>query len=247
MRKVLLIACTMLISLALCAQEIEHVDMSVMYKWGLVNTEIAQASLVLEKADAQKRHALMTVKTAPFFDVFYKMRENFQSWFMACDYRPVEFIRDTYQNGYTATNHYLYDWEAGVIRSEVAYNGQNLQQLDIPLQGMSFDLVTLTYYLRSIDWASMENGKVSVIPFAIDDTVFQVKVTYRGQERISVRKKGKFNALRFSCTVVAGALFEGDQEVQVWFSEDEKHIPLAIMVPLKMGTMWAWLRNYTHE
>ena len=244
MKKLLLIGCTLLLSLTLCAQEVENITMGIMYKWGIVNTEVAQASLTLEKAGADKFHGRMAVKSAPFFDVFYKMRENFQSWFMAEDFRPMEFIRDTYEGGYTATNHYIYDWKAGVIHSEVCYNKKEPEKLEIPLQGMSYDLVTLVYYLRSIDWVQTPVDEPRIVPFAIDDTIFQVKVTYRGQERITVRRKGKYDALRFSCTVVAGALFPGDQELQVWFSDDDHHIPLAIMVPLKMGTMWAWLKTW---
>jgi hypothetical protein len=68
-------------------------------------------------------------------------------------------------------------------------------------------------------------------------------VTYWGQEEFKVRRLGKYKALRFSCTVVAGALFAGDQELQVWFSDDNRHLPLAVMVPLKVGTMWGWLKK----
>ena len=73
---------------------------------------------------------------------------------------------------------------------------------------------------------------------------YEVKVTYLGPEVFKVRKQGKFRALRFSCTVVAGALFEGDKELQAWFSDDANHLPLAVMVPLRMGTVWAWLKGW---
>ena len=152
--------------------------------------------------------------------------------------------RNTYENGYRALNHYTYDWEEGFIRAQVAINGEAENHYDIPVQGLSNDIVSLIYYLRSVDWKEIKAGKDVVVPFAIDDTVFQVKVTYVGPERIRVRKVGGCDALRFSCTVVAGALFAGDQELQVWFSDDDNHLPLAVMAPLKLGTMWAWLRSW---
>jgi len=250
----------MLVSLALSAQGIplckeepfqagEHVYMGIMYKWGAVNTEVAQARLILEgvpygQDSVQVYHSECLVKTAPFFDVFYRMREHFQSWFVPQEHRPLEAIRDTYQNSYTAANHYIYDWEAGIIRADVAFNGQPPAWKDIPVQGMSYDIVTLIYHLRSLDWRQAGMGQSVEVPFAIDDEVYKIHVTYWGQEEFRVRKKGKFRALRFSCSLVAGAIFEGNQEMLVWFSDDDNHLPLAVMVPLKMGTMWAWLKGW---
>ena len=225
----------------------EVLNFGVSYKWGAVNTEVAQAKLVLEETTLGRErvlHSDVTARTAPFFDVFFKMRENFQTWFTLDDHRPLAAVRDTYENGYTATNNYKYDWEAGFIRADVAFNGEPSKHYDMPLQGKSNDIVSLIYALRSVDWNTCKIGEPIVVPFAIDDAIFQVKVTYQGQEDLKVRRIGKCRALRFSCSVVAGALFAGDQELQVWFSDDGNHLPLAVMAPLKVGNMWAWLKSW---
>lgn len=257
MRKLILSALPLLLSLALGAQGLpacgeapfqagERINMGIMFKWGAVNTEVAQASLKLEavpyKADTVY-HATCAVKSASFFDVFYKMRENFQTWFTIGEIRPLEASRNTLQNSYTATNHYIYDWPAKVIRADVCFDGGDLQQKNLKMKGMSYDIVSLIYHLRNVDWKSAQEGKTYTVPFAIDDAVSELCVTYYGPEVLKVRKLGKKKAIRFSCTVVAGALFEGDQEMQVWFSADDSRIPLAVMVPLKMGTMWGWLKS----
>ncbi len=259
MRKLLLSAYILLVSLALSAQGIplcketpfrsgEHIEMGIMYKWGAVNTEVGRARLDLETVPYGEdstlvNHATCVIRSAPFFDVFFKMRENFQTWFTVGSHRPLEAIRDTFENGYTAANHYIYDWPRQVIRADVAYRGAPSEHKEIAMKGMSYDIVSLIYYLRTLDWRRAEVGKPVIVPFAIDDSVFEVKVTYWGQEEFKVRRLGKYKALRFSCTVVAGALFAGDQELQVWFSDDERHLPLGVMVPLKMGTMWGWLKK----
>lgn len=248
----------MLLSLTLWAQGLplcqeapfkagENIRMGVVFKWGAVNTEVALATLSLESVSYKSDtlyHAVCAARTASFFDTFYKIRENFQSWFARDSFNPVEAVRDTYESGYTAKNHFFYDWEAGIIRAEVSYNGNPPQQKQIPMTGASYDIVSLIYSLRNVDWERVPRLKEFNVPFAIDDQVYPLTVTYYGPEVLKVRKLGKKNALRFSCTVVAGVLFEGDQQLQVWFSDDEHHIPLAVMVPLKMGTLWAWLKDW---
>ena len=38
-----------------------------------------------------------------------------------------------------------------------------------------------------------------------------------------------------------GVLFEGDKEVQLWMEDGGSRRILAIMAPLRVGSMWGWL------
>ena len=254
MRKIFVTVSTLLLSLALYAQGIpvckeapyqdgEKLELVLMFKWGLVNTEVGLVSASLVQAD-DVYHASLQLKTAPFFDAFYKMREHFQSVFTVDGQRPLEATRDTYQNGYTAKNRFRFDWNAGVIHARTAYNGKEPETKDVPLKGLPYDVVTLIYHFRNLEWNSCKPGEPHFVSCIVDDETIDLRVTYQGHDRIKVRKLGRFDANRFSCTVVAGHLFEGDQEVQVWVSDDDNRLPLAIMLPLKMGTMWVWLKGW---
>lgn len=259
MRKVLLSLGMILVSLALSAQGIplckekpfadgEVVEMSLMYRWGLVNSEVGTVRLSLEVVpygpdSTLVYHASCVGNSARFFDVFFKIRENFQTWFTMDENRPLEAIRDTYEGGYTAKNHYIYDWPNQVIRADVALDGKPSEHKEIPVKGLSYDIVSLVYHIRSVDWKQMEMGQSVQMPFAIDNDVYDIKLTYGGQEIRNVRRLGNFPSLLVSCTVVAGEMFSGDQELQVWLSDNDRHLPLAVMVPLKVGTVWAYLKN----
>lgn len=225
----------------------ESLTFSLMYKWGAVNTEVATASLDLTETtlDAEPVfHTRFGVKSAPFFDIFFKMREDFQGWFSSSTLEPRKFVRDTYEGGYTATNLYLYDWKSGVIHADIQFNGQPRQVMNIPLHGCVQDLPSLVYNLRTLDMEHFQKGEKKPLKFAIDDTVFDIRITYKGKETLKVRKMGKMLTHHFSCSVVSGAMFEGDTELQVWFSADDNQIPVAVMAPLRWGAVWAWLRTY---
>ena len=253
MRKFVLIACMALFSLALGAQGIpvckevpfqdgEKIEMVLMYKWGLVNTEVGSVYTTLEQ-DADVFRASCLLRTAPFFDAFYKMRENFQGVFTVDGHRPLEATRDTYQNGYTANNHFRFDWDAGVVHAQTSYNGKDPDYNDFSLEGLPRDVVTLIFHFRNMDFSHSKAGDQAFVPCIVDDELITLRVTCQGKDDIKVRRQGRFHANRFSCTVVSGHIFEGDQEVQVWVSDDDNHLPLAIMLPLRMGTMWVWLRK----
>lgn len=228
-------------------QEGEDVSLSIMYKWGAINTEVGTAQLRVY-SDSLKGveafHLDCRAWTAPFFDRFYKIREELHSWVRACDLRPLRFTRSTYEGGYTATNDFNYDWEAGLIRADVVFGEKGPQQLEIPIEEGDLDLISLLYYFRCLPPESYEPGAVTKVRFAIDDNVFDVYVHSNGIENIKIRRKGRMDAWHLSCSVVQGALFEGDEHLHLWLSADENRIPVAAKVPLKVGAVQAWLVSY---
>ena len=227
----------------------EDLHYSLMFKWGAVNTEVAGANIKLDSIQFQGEsvyHTDFTVKSAPFFDLFFKMREHFQSWMRTEDLRPVRFSRDTYEGGYTATNLYKYDWAAGAIHADLNFNGSGLQQMDIPLEGCAYDLPALIFTLRTMDMDAMKVGSKKPLRFAIDDAVFDINITYKGVETYKVKRVGKVKVHKFSCSVVSGEMFEGDQELIVCFSADKNKIPVTVMAPLRVGSVWCWLKKYNN-
>ena len=226
----------------------ENIYLSIMYKWGAINTEVGTTHLELDPVTYEGQEAYhMTTKvwTSPFFDRFYKIRENLQSWVRADDLRPLRFTRSTFEGGYTATNEYNYDWEAGVIRADVVFESKPLQHLEIPMKEGEYDLISLLYHIRCLDESAFQKGVVTKVRFAIDDSVFDVYIKASGKETIKVRKMGKMEAWHLSCSVVQGALFDGDEDLHIWFSADQNRIPVAAKVPLKMGAVQAWLSAYS--
>lgn len=225
----------------------EQIDLGLFFKWGAVNTEVAQAVVTLDSLQFNGQdawHVNFNVKSAPFFDVFFKMREDFHSWMTVDGLRPLRFTRNTLEGKYTATNDYTYDWEAMKIHADVNFYGRGDEHYEIPLHPCVYDLPALIFYLRAMDLSRMKVGGKYHLSFAIDEAVFDVVLTYHGAEPLKVRNMGYRNALLFTCSVVSGAMFEGNQELKFWFSDDGSFVPLAIMAPLRVGAVWAWLKDY---
>lgn len=222
---------------------------SLMYKWGAVVTEVGTAQLQLDSLMYEGIPAYKTnlcVRSNPFFDIFFKMREQFYSWFATDDLRPLKFSRDTYEGGYTATNLYHYDWDQHVIHADINFGNRGRQILDIPLHKGVSDLPALIYILRAVDYSRLRKGEVYPLAFAIDDSVFDVHLTYKGKETIKVRKIGKTRVHHFSCSVVQGAMFEGDKELEFWLADDDSHMVVGLMAPLRVGGVWAWVKTMDH-
>jgi len=224
----------------------EHIRMGLYFKWGAVNTEVASADVALDTSSfngAPAYKTTLTAVTAPFFSAFYDMHEHFETWF-APDLRPLKYTRNTKQGDYTAYNLYLYDWERRIIHADINFGGRGPETMEIPLRDCVFDLTSILYYIRSLDWSGFAPGKALNMSFAIDDAVFDIVLTYKGKETVKVKRVGKVDTARFSCTVVSGALFDGKTEMQLWFSDDAVRLPVGLMAPLKIGSVQGWIKNY---
>ena len=225
----------------------EKIRFGIMFKWGAVNTELAYADMTLTDTQVDGEpcyHLKLSARTSPFYDTFYHVRENFESWFSKDDQRPVKCTRDTEEGNYTAWNRYTYDWVQKVIHADVNFNGRGDEHYEIPLSKDVYDLPTLVYHFRTIDASGLKGGERFPFRFAIDDAVFDITLTFVGRETKKVRKIGMVKTLHFNCSVVGGALFEGDKPVEIWLADDGTCMPVAFMAPLRVGAMQGWLKNY---
>ena len=202
---------------------------NISYNWHAVQTDVAKGTLTIgqETLNGEKVwHTSMFMKTAPFFDVFFKIREQFDSWFALKGVEPRKFLRDTREGDYYAINDYVYDRQAGVIHANLEYSGRGKSSVDIPYGDCTYDVTALFYFARRMDFRNMKPGTVHRISIAIDKEVQQVNLTYRGREKKFVKGIGTIAAHKVGISLRKGDVFEGNEDAIIWFSDDDKHIQL---------------------
>ena len=258
MKRLALILCTLLTAALAQAQSCfpsggelpfkdgEKIKMGLYFKWGAVNTEVATGEIAVQESALNGKKAFkasLIADSAPFFSVFYDMHEHFETWFAHDAVRPLKYYRNTKQGDYRALNNYIYDWEKKEIHADINFGGRGQQILDIPIHDCVCDISSIIYLIRTMDFESLKDGQKIPLSFAIDDTVFDIILTYRGRETVKVKRIGKVMTRRFSCSVVSGAMFDGETEMILWFSDDSNHVPVGFMAPLRIGSAQGWVKQ----
>lgn len=224
----------------------EKIHIGLYFKWGAVNTEVATGLLALEESALNGKTVFkssLKADSAPFFSAFYDMHERFETWFALDAVRPLKYYRNTKQGDYRAFNNYIYDWDKKVIHADINFEGRGQQILDIPIHDCVCDITSIIYLIRSMDFSGLTPGQKIPLSFAIDDTVFDIVLTFRGKQTVKVKRLGKVNADKFSCSVVSGAMFDGNTEMTIWFSDDANHVPVGFMAPLRIGSVQGWVKQ----
>ena len=128
------------------------------YKWGAINADVGKASITIDSTSVDGvscYHIKLSARTARFYDVFFKVREGFESWVTCDGLRPVRFKRDTQENTYRATNNYVYRWDTDepYVEANVFTSSIGAKLLALPVNSCTFDLPALFMVARNADFS----------------------------------------------------------------------------------------------
>jgi len=224
----------------------EKLSYVVGYTWGVVDTDVAQATLSLEKRSDDTGtwfYVNMLGNTFKFFDMFFKVRYDFNAKFSVANGKPEYFHRDVTEGKYIKKNS-LYFNKDNTINSSV--QRMNRTPKDTLLQGRecTFDLLSLIYFSRNIDLTGVVSGTELPISFVIDDMTYNIYYRYIGPEVKKISKMGRFNTLKFAVRVVAGDVFTGEEELMLWVTNDKNRIPLLFESPISVGKVRGRISGY---
>ena len=218
----------------------ERMDFILHYKWGSINADVGTATVKLDSLTFNGHPAFrcsVTGRTSRFFDIFFKVRENFDSWFTREGLKPLKFSRDTYEGGYEAHNTYMYMWDAAdpYIAADVYTSSIGQKSMILPLTPCTYDLPALFFFARNMDVENVEPGKKYPMTFAIDDEVFNVYFILHGRETIKVKDLGTVKCIRFAAKLLEGEVFKGEEDMTIWVTDDGNRLPVYFEAPLRVG------------
>ena len=207
------------------------------YTWGVIDTDVAQATLSLEKRTDESGtwfYAKLLGNTYKFFDMFFKVRYDFSSKFNTTNGRPLYFSRDIIEGKYTKKNYLRFQPDNSILSTVQRRSNPSRDTL---LQGRecTFDLLSLIYFSRNIDITGIAPGTELPISFVIDEMTYNISYRYIGPEVKKIPRMGRFKTLKFAVKVVAGDVFKGNEELMLWVTDDKNRIPLLFETPISAG------------
>lgn len=230
----------------------EKLGFVIHYKFGLINSDIGTAGVTLDTVRVGGRKCFVTRvtgATSKFFDRIFKVREDFSSWFTCDGLQPVRFTRDTHEGGYTAQDDYHYMWDASpspyIDATIYTTSFGTTKQMQLPLKPCTFDLPALFFYARNIDMSRVKVNVKYPMTFAIDDDIFDVYFIYRGKVTKKVKGLGTIRCMRFGAKLLEGAVFKGDEDLDIYISDDGNRLPVLFGAPIWVGEVEGRMTSYS--
>ena len=250
--------CTILVSLLAAALPLkgtssftagEEQVYLVHYQWGVLNADVARAYCTIDSTTLHGQPAYKARiygKTAKFCEAIVKVREDFQSWFTASDFRPEKSRRKAQEAKFNGGETNVFDWNAGKLTITVSSNGKETVKV-FDLEPGVLDVPTLFYCFRNIDLAKVSDGTPFQIKVAVGDKIEAISMKYAGRETLNARGMDKVAARKFLIMVSSGNTFDTKNAISLYASDDDVMIPLYFEAPLRLGKVVGRLESSTRK
>lgn len=106
------------------------------------------------------------------------------------------------------------------------------------------DMVAGFLYLRNMDLSRIKIGDTVSVKGFFEDEFYNFKIIYRGKETIRV-KAGKIRTIVFKPVMPKNKVFDGENSVTAWFSDDKNRIPVKIDASMFIGSAGVELTEYS--
>lgn len=190
-------------------------------------------------------HVVGKGKTTGAVNLFFKVRDRYESYFDKETGAPYKFIRKIDEGGHTKDIEIEFNHEE---QKAVVNNKKHKKVKTIATEEDVQDMVSMYYYLRnSINIDELKIGDEIKTNMFFDEENYGFKLKYLGKETIKVDvndSKVKVKSLKFRPYVMAGRVFKEEESLTLWVSADKNKIPLKIKADLAVGSLRADLVQF---
>ena len=185
-------------------------------------------------------HIVGKGKTTGVTGWFFKVNDNYQTYFYKNNLLPYRFIRKINEGGYTKDKEIHFHQNSN--KATVKDHEKNTEA-QYTTHNNVHDMLSTLYYLRNYDISKMKKGDEVTLSMFFDEKNYPFKLRFLGTENIKT-KFGKVATAKFRPLVQAGRVFKAKESITMWVSNDKNKIPLRIKADLAVGSIRADLDLY---
>lgn len=173
-------------------------------------------------------HLMAEGNTSGTFDVFYKVRNRYDSYIDKDNYAPYLYTENIRENKYRRNDKVrFYQDEKKIVGKKGTFRSKASQ---------TFDLISAYYFTRNLDLSNIKVGEKFTIHYFLDDEVTPLTIQYFGRETVET-DLGSIRCLKFSPSIKPGRIFKKDSRMYLWISDDGNRIPVKAQAEVVVGAI----------
>jgi hypothetical protein len=172
------------------------------------------------------------------FDVFAKIRDNWGTYLDTSTLRPTRFYRKLKEGKHRHNEYVNFDYKKGIAETnEYSYSNERWMPVvshEIPKDLQ--DIVSGYYYIRTLDFNELKAGDMIVLDAFFDKKLYNFKIRVLGREMVKTRL-GKIRSIVFAPIMPENSLFDGENSIKIWLSDDINKVPLKVKASMFVGAV----------
>ncbi len=221
----------------------ETLTYDVIYKWGFINKVAGYATMSLRN-DGDLYKASVFAENAPWANSIYMLRDTLYTTMTKQGLYPVSYTYIAHENGKYKKDVLNFQrhgdtFTAEAIRYKRKVAGEPLTSstLHLEAQGMTVDMLSSFFYLRTLDFDSMKKGQSVTLNIFSGSKKEKLKITYLGTRNLKLNGK-TFPTYYINFTFTRKGVMSSDP-ISGWISTDSQRIPLKVEGSLAVGKVRA--------
>lgn len=216
--------------------------------YGFVNAAVAKMTISDEAIDIQGRRCYKIEvfgRSVGMFDLFLRIRDTWGTYLDSASIITHKFYRKIEEGRYR--KHEIVDFDQANHQAKV-HTFDNKKQAWRPTEVFQTppnvqDLVSGYYYLRTIDFKRLKKGDIITVDAFFDDEVYDFKIRFDGRAELKT-KLGKIRSLVLTPIMPNNKLFDGENSITMWISDDNNKVPLKIKAEMFVGAVEIDITNF---
>ncbi len=177
---------------------------------------------------------VLTAESNAFVSTFYPVRTRYETWVDVRDFQPIRFEKHAREGRYESDEVENFDLtrRVGTWRNERT-----------PLPERVQDLISSFYYLRT---RTLVPGQAVQVDMYSRGKVYKLSASVLSRERVETGV-GAFEAFKVQPQLRENESAEDRNrgKLFLWFSDDDRHLPVMARTVLKIGSVTARLKSVT--
>ena len=210
--------------------------------YGLINA--GYATLEVQEAVKNNKkvyHAIGKGYTTGMSRFFFKVDDNYESYFDKETGNPYQFVRRIDEGGYKKNQEGFFNQSTKKI---LVKDYKNATENTFSFPDNTQDIVSTFYYLRNYPTIDkLKVGESVAIDMFFDNETNKFKLKFIGTQDIET-KFGIVPTMVFRPLVQSGRVFKEQESLTVWISDDDNKLPIRIKADLAVGSIKADLDGF---
>lgn len=223
----------------------ETLTYDVMYKWGFINKVAGYATMSL-RSEGDFYKASVVAENAPWANSIYMLRDTLYSTMTKQGLYPVSYTYIAHEAGKYKKDVLSFQrsgntFTAEAMRYKSPGPGEPMTESTIHLeaQGMTVDMLSAFFYLRSLDFDSMSEGQNVTVNIFSGSKKELLTITYMGRENVTLSSGDTLPSYVINFTFTRNGR-TSSAPIEGWISADARRIPVKVEGQLPVGKVRAF-------
>lgn len=182
-------------------------------------------------------------KTHKRYDWFYKVNDTYEAYANTTNLSPYRFKRDVNEGDFYMKEDCIFDHKRERVISVLKVKENSLRIDTSTLSAGTFDVLSMIYHARTIDFSEHKQGDKIPISMFIDRETHNLFIRYQGVDTYDHDEFGEIECYVFSPLLVDGTLFKEGERMTVYVSKDNNLVPVYIESEIRVGSIRAMLKS----